>query len=123
MMRPAEPIGFRDVRRTFETWLALRAETNSGGLLPKTGSLQPEWRRCGKSGCHCAGGTLHGPYWYLRWREDGRQRRQYVPREQVDTMRAALEQRRQLHPPVWSLRQELAGLRQLAQEVHNAAHD
>jgi len=23
-------------------------QVNSGGLLPKTGSLQPEWRRCGK---------------------------------------------------------------------------
>jgi len=63
---------------------------NSGDLLPKTGSLQAEWRRCGKPRCRCTGGTLHGPYWYLRWREGGRQRRQYVPCEQVNAMRAAI---------------------------------
>ena len=49
-------------------------QMNSGGLLPKTGSLQPEWRRCGKPRCRCASGPLHGPYWYLRWREGGRLR-------------------------------------------------
>src|SRR6266567_4396140 len=69
---------------------------NSGGLLPKTGSLQAEWRRCGKG---------------------GRQRRRYVPGEQVNAMRAAIAQRRRLRPPAWSLRQELAELRQLAQDI------
>jgi uncharacterized protein DUF6788 len=41
--------------------------------LPRTGSLQREWRRCGKPTCRCAGGMLHGPYWYLRWRDRGSQ--------------------------------------------------
>jgi hypothetical protein len=88
--------------------------------LPPTGSLQREWRRCGKPRCRCASGMRHGPYWYLRWREGGRQRRRYVPRERVDTTRAALEQRRRLRPPAWSLRQTLAELRQLAKEAHDA---
>ena len=96
---------------------------NSGGLLPKTGSLQAEWRRCGKPRCRCASGTLHGPYWYLRWREGARQRRRYVPREQVNAIREAIEQRRRLRPPAWFLQQELAGLRRLAQEVRNDEHD
>src|SRR6266581_173708 len=96
---------------------------NSGGLLPKTGSLQEEWRRCGKSTCRCASGTLHGPYWYLRWREGGRQRRQYVPSEQVNAIREAVEQPRRLRPPTWSLRQELAGLRRLAQEVRDDGYE
>ena len=96
---------------------------NSGGLLPKTGSLQAEWRRCGKSTCRCARGTLHGPYWYLRWREGVRQRRRYVPREQVNAIREAIDQRRQLRPPAWSLQQELAELRRLAQEVRDDEHD
>ena len=95
---------------------------NSGGLLPKTGSLQAEWRRCGKPRCRCARATLHGPYWYLRWREGGRQCRQYVPCEQVNAMRAAIAQRRRLRPPAWSLRQELAELRRLAQEVRDDEH-
>ena len=62
--------------------------------LPQTGSLQREWRRCGKQRCRCARGILHGPYWYLRWRDRGRQRRRYVPRERIDSLQAVIEQRR-----------------------------
>jgi hypothetical protein len=29
------------------------------------GSLHSQSRRCGKPGCHCAEGALHGPYLYL----------------------------------------------------------
>jgi hypothetical protein len=91
--------------------------------LPQTGSLQREWRRCGKPTCRCASGMLHGPYWYLRWRDRGSQRRRYVPSERVDATRTAIEQRRRLHPPAWSLRQALAELRQLAKEVEHVGHD
>ena len=98
-------------------------QVNSGGLLPKTGSLREEWRRCGKSTCRWARGTLHGPYWYLRWREGARQRRRYVPREQVTAIQDAIEQRRRLRPPARSLQQELAGLRRLAHEVRDDKHD
>ena len=34
--------------------------------------------RCGKGGCRCAAGELHGPYWYAWWSEQGRTRSQYV---------------------------------------------
>jgi hypothetical protein len=88
-----------------------------------TGSLQREWRRCGKPTCRCTNGMLHGPYWYLRWRDRGRQRRRYVPRERVDGMQAAIEQRRRLRPPVWSLRRTLAELRQIMKEVQHVGHD
>lgn len=100
-----------------------RRPMNSGGLLPKTGSLQEEWRRCGKPGCRCTSGALHGPYWYLRWREGGRQRRRYVSRAQGNATREAIEQRRRLRPPTWALRQELAELHRLAQEVRDDGHD
>ncbi|MDQ6616426.1 MAG: hypothetical protein M3083_17215, partial [Actinomycetota bacterium] len=29
------------------------------------GTLIDQGRRCGKAGCHCAQGELHGPYVYL----------------------------------------------------------
>lgn len=29
------------------------------------GYLQPEFIRCGKKGCKCSKGELHGSYWYL----------------------------------------------------------
>jgi hypothetical protein len=33
---------------------------------------------CGKKGCKCADGHLHGPYWYAYWTEGGRTRSEYV---------------------------------------------
>ena len=38
---------------------------------------RPEYRKCGKSNCHCAGGELHGPYWYRSVREGDRVLKQY----------------------------------------------
>ena len=91
--------------------------------LPQVCSLQREWRRCGKPSCRCLRGMLHGPYWYLRWREGGRQRRRYVRLERVEAMRVAVEERRRLRPSVWSLRQTLVELRHLEKEMHDARHD
>ncbi len=92
-----------------------------GGSLPKpparSWSLQPEWKRCGNRGCHCARGELHGPYWYRRWRENGRQRKQYVPRDRVREELAVIEARRREHPSAWQVRQMLAKLRQLEMEI------
>lgn len=34
--------------------------------------------RCGKKGCKCADGKLHGPYWYAYWLENGKTKSQYV---------------------------------------------
>ena len=34
--------------------------------------------RCGKKGCRCADGKLHGPYWYAYWLEGGKTRSRYV---------------------------------------------
>jgi hypothetical protein len=34
--------------------------------------------RCGKKGCKCAHGKLHGPYWYAYWMENGKTKSQYV---------------------------------------------
>jgi hypothetical protein len=48
-------------------------------------------------------GCSTAPIGTLPWRDRGRQRRRYVPRKPVDATRAALEQRRRLRPPAWSL--------------------
>jgi len=59
------------------------------------GYLVAEYVRCGKPGCRCQRGEKHGPYWYVHFRrlENGtwRQRKRYVPRDQVDVVRAHLE--------------------------------
>ena len=92
-----------------------------GGLSPKTaplpGSLQPEWKRCGKPGCRCARGELHGPYFYRYWYEAGRRHKAYVPRDRVAEVAAGLVRWQELHPRVWSIRQRLAELRRIEKEV------
>jgi hypothetical protein len=50
------------------------------------GALQRQMRRCGKPGCRCASGELHGPYIYVSVRTGGRSRLLYVPTEAVDAV-------------------------------------
>lgn len=49
--------------RARRTALAVRLP-QAGGFLP--GSLVEQRRRCGKEGCRCTQGELHGPYTYLQ---------------------------------------------------------
>jgi hypothetical protein len=59
------------------------------------GSLQSQRRRCGREGCRCTRGELHGPYTYLSVRVGGRTRLLYVPAElaQEAERRVSLSQR------------------------------
>lgn len=41
-------------------------------------TYQQEMVRCGKEGCRCAKGELHGPYWYAYWSEGGKTRSEYI---------------------------------------------
>lgn len=34
--------------------------------------------RCGKEVCKCREGSLHGPYWYAYWVENGKMKSQYI---------------------------------------------
>ena len=54
------------------------------------GSLQAQRRRCGKEGCRCARGELHGPYLYLALRAGGRTRMLYVPAGLAGQVRQAV---------------------------------
>ena len=71
--------------------------TKSANPLPKMlpGVVCTQWVRCGKPGCRCASGKLHGPYHYRFWREDGNLRKAYVRPEQLEQVRAKCEARRQ----------------------------
>ncbi len=56
------------------------------------GTLIDQGRRCGKAGCHCAQGELHGPYVYLSvGRSTGRARLLYIPASLVDEVRHRVE--------------------------------
>src|ERR671930_1112127 len=56
------------------------------GLL--AGSVVEQGRRCGKEGCRCATGELHGPYTYVVLpRSGGRTRTVYVPAGAAEAVR------------------------------------
>ena len=82
-------------------------------VIPLPGSLQVRWVRCGKAGCRCAQGHLHGPYGRRFWRENGRTRQQYVRKAEVERVQAGLQAWRAEHPPVAALRQRLTEIRRL----------
>lgn len=63
-------------------------------VLPKIGAVCEQMIRCGKLNCRCARGELHGPYFYMFYRDGGRLRKLYVKREYVDRLREAAEARR-----------------------------
>lgn len=45
----------------------------------KTVTYQLEYRKCGKASCKkCKQERGHGPYWYAKWREDGRVKSKYM---------------------------------------------
>jgi len=52
------------------------------------GSVVDQGRRCGKEGCRCASGELHGPYTYVVLaRAGGRARTVYVPAAAAEAVR------------------------------------
>ena len=60
------------------------------GLL--RGSLVEQRRRCGKAGCRCARGELHGPYLYLAvGRGPALSRMVYVPSSLEEKVRSRIE--------------------------------
>lgn len=66
-------------------------ENKNAKPLPKTlpGYVCQQWKRCGKTNCRCASGSLHGPYFYrFGWR-NGRQFKQYVRLTDVEVVRQA----------------------------------
>jgi hypothetical protein len=50
------------------------------------GSLVSQMRRCGKEGCRCAQGELHGPYVYLSISRGADRRLLYVPAELAEVV-------------------------------------
>lgn len=61
---------------------------NTGETLPKIlpGTVHAQWVRCGKTSCRCQRGETHGPYYYRFWREAGKLRKQYIKRQDVQSI-------------------------------------
>ena len=74
-------------------------ETNSADLLhkiePLPGALCAQYMRCGKANCKCSKGDLHGPYFVRFWYEHGRQRKEYIKKNELLSVKAAIAARKQ----------------------------
>jgi hypothetical protein len=68
---------------------ACEPKTKSGEKLPKIlpAAICAQLVRCGKVGCKCARGLLHGPYFYCFWREGGKVKKSYIKKADVDRVR------------------------------------
>jgi hypothetical protein len=60
------------------------------------GAVIAQYVRCGKAGCRCARGQLHGPYLYRKWREGSRQHKSYIKPQDVAAVQAACQAEREL---------------------------
>jgi len=63
---------------------------------PLEGEVCIQFIRCGKAGCRCQAGHLHGPYHYRIWREGTHVRKVYVKAVELESVRAACEAHRHL---------------------------
>ena len=80
------------------------------------GSLVSQMRRCGKEGCRCAQGELHGPYVYLSISRGSDRRLLYVPAELAEVVRrhmALAEQIEATLAAISAINLELLARRQL----------
>ena len=87
--------------------------------LPKIlpGAVCEQWVRCGREGCRCTGDQPHGPYYYRFWREGVRLRKQYVPPQEVEEVRARCQARRQERQELDEWREEWRRMAALVREV------
>ena len=89
-------------------------------LLPMVaGSLVEQYVSCGKPRCRCQRGQKHGPLYYLYWKEQGRSRSLYVPREQVRELRRQIHNYRRFRTELTAL---LRGQRQAWQQQLKEEH-
>ena len=69
---------------------------NSAFHPPLEGEVCIQFIRCGKSGCRCQLGHLHGPYHYRIWREGAHVRKVYVKASELAAVKSACDAHRHL---------------------------
>src|SRR3569833_1875314 len=70
-----------------EAFLRRYPEALSGKTPSLRGSVQAEYKRCGKIICRCATGAPHGPYHYLVASMNGKLTKKYVRSRELDTVK------------------------------------
>jgi len=105
-------------RSNFQLLKARRQLQALARLLPMvSGSLVEQYVTCGKPRCRCTRGQKHGPLYYLYWKEPGRSRSLYVPREKVGELRRQIQNYRRFQAELSRLlRGQLRGWQRRIQE-------
>ena len=76
------------------------------------GSLHLEWKRCGRQNCHCASGdVLHGPYGAHHWRENGVQKKRYIPMARLVEILTIIQERKDERDNLGEVRRLFAALK------------
>lgn len=89
----------------------------AAGIEPLPGSVRLRFVQCGKAGCRCRQGALHGPYLERVWRESGRTRKRHVRQaDETWTLRAVVAWQR-AYPSRRSLLREVRSLARLLREA------
>ena len=55
-------------------------------MLPKKMAICIQYRKCGKPGCRCNAGALHGPYFFYFYREDGKLKKSYIRKAEAKAL-------------------------------------
>ncbi len=84
------------------------------------GAVIAQYARCGKAGCRCARGELHGPYWYVFRRAGGRLRKTYLRTGEVEAARDACREWRDFQAYLlFNRRKTMAVFRQMRQVLRD----
>jgi hypothetical protein len=52
-------------------------------MLPKNSAICQQFKKCGKAGCKCHAGALHGPYFFYFYRVDGKLKKSYIRKSEA----------------------------------------
>jgi hypothetical protein len=79
-------------------------------MLPKKMAICQQFEKCGKAGCKCNAGALHGPYFFFFYREDGKLKKSYIRKADAAELWEAYSARRELLKRRATDRKEFTGL-------------
>lgn len=65
-------------------------------MLPKKTAICRQYRKCGKAGCKCNAGSLHGPYYYYFYRVDGKLKKSYIRKADAAKLWEGYSKQRQI---------------------------
>lgn len=103
-------------------------ENKSAQMLPKIlpSAVCAQFKKCGRPGCKCARGLLHGPYFYNFYREAGKLKKSYIRSSDVANVRKLCEagrrERANERETMQDWRQLLATVREFEGVIQGGSH-